>query len=245
MTGSVAIGIVAVLLATGALFPSIGHSFGRLSLPSGVSRLLGGADYTSPTGWFRSEIGSIYGPLLIAAVTITAAASTTAGEEEARILALVLAHPVTRSRLVASKAAAMATLALIVSVATWIGLISGVALAGGGIGVLHTGAFSLQLGFFGLATGSIALAVGAGDGRRAVAVGAAAAIGVIGWLINGFATIVSSISWSRFVSPFYYYARHDPLARGLDSGGLATLGVLTVALVAVGIIAMRERDLRA
>ena len=245
MTGSVAFGLVAVLLATGALFPAVGHSFGKLSLPSGVARLLGGADYANPTGWFRSEIASIYGPLLMAAVTVTAAATTTAGEEESRILALVLAHPVPRSRLVASKAAAMTALALTVAVAAWVGLISGVALAGGGIGVLRMGAFSLQLAFFGLAIGAIALAVGAGNGRRSLAVGVAVGVAVVGWLINGFATLVPAISWSRFVSPFYYYARHDPLTRGVDVRGLATLGALSVVLVAVGIAAFQRRDLRA
>ena len=245
MAGSVAFGMIAVLLATGALFPAVGHSFGKLSLPSGVARLLGGADYANPTGWFRSEIASIYGPLQVAAVTVTAAATTTAGEEEGRILALVLAHPVPRSHLVVSKAAAMATLGLVVAAATWIGLISGVALAGGGISVVRTGAFSLQLAGFGVAIGAIALAVGAGDGRRSLAVGAAVGVAVAGWLINGFAALVPGISWSRFLSPFYYYARHDPLTRGLDGGGLAVLSALTVTLVAVGVVAFQSRDLRA
>ena len=245
LAASVGWGLVAVLLATGALFPAVGHSFGKLNLPSGVSRLLGGADYTTPIGWFRSEIASIYGPLLIAAVTITTAAATTAGEEEERILALVLAHPVRRSRLVVSKAAAVAALALLIALAAWIGLISGVALAGGGIGVWRAGAFSVQLAFFGLAIGSIALAVGAGTGRRSLAIGVAAAIAVAGWLVNGFAALVSAIAWTRFFSPFYYYARHDALGRGLDYSGLAILGITAVVLVAAGVTAMRGRDLRA
>jgi len=139
----------------------------------------------------------------------------------------------------------MATLGLVVAAATWIGLISGVALAGGGISVVRTGAFSLQLAGFGVAIGAIALAVGAGDGRRSLAVGAAVGVAVAGWLINGFAALVPGISWSRFLSPFYYYARHDPLTRGLDGGGLAVLSALTVTLVAVGVVAFQSRDLRA
>ncbi len=75
-------------------FPPIGHTFGTLNIPKGVADLLGGADYGTITGWFRSEIGSVYGPLLVAALAITGAAGTTAGEEEERILALIVAHPV-------------------------------------------------------------------------------------------------------------------------------------------------------
>src|SRR5947209_19432444 len=83
--GAAAVGLVAVLIMVGALFPAIGHTFGKLDLPRGVSQLLGGADYATITGWFRSEIGSVYGPLLIGVVAITGAAATTAGEEEDRI----------------------------------------------------------------------------------------------------------------------------------------------------------------
>ena len=42
-------------------------------MPEGVADLLGGADYGTITGWMRSEIGAIYGPLVIAASAITAA----------------------------------------------------------------------------------------------------------------------------------------------------------------------------
>jgi hypothetical protein len=92
-TVSAALGLIAVLLAVGALFPAVGHTIGKLNIPKGVAQLLGGADYATITGWFRSEIGSIYGPLVIGALAITGASATTAGEEEDRILALVLAHP--------------------------------------------------------------------------------------------------------------------------------------------------------
>ena len=60
------VGLIAVMAAVGALFPAVGHSIGRLDVPKSVSNLLGGADYATITGWFRSEIASIYGPLVIA-----------------------------------------------------------------------------------------------------------------------------------------------------------------------------------
>jgi hypothetical protein len=52
-----------------------------------------------------------------------------------------------------------------IALATWRGLAGGVALGGGGITVGHLAALSLQLAFFGFATGAIALALGAGTGR--------------------------------------------------------------------------------
>jgi ABC-2 type transport system permease protein len=110
---SAVFGLIAVLLAVGALFPAVGHSIGKLSIPKGVAQLLGGADYGTITGWYRTEMGAIYGPLLIAAVAIIGASASTAGEEEDRILGLVLAHPIERSRLIVAKAAALAAIVVI------------------------------------------------------------------------------------------------------------------------------------
>jgi ABC-2 type transport system permease protein len=244
-TGFAALGLVAVLLAVGALFPAVGHSFGKLNIPTGVSHLLGGADYGTITGWFRSEIGSIYGPLVISAMAIIGAVSATAGEEEDRILALVLAHPVDRRRLIAAKAGAIAVVVWLIAVATWLGLIGGVALGGGGISLGHISAYSLHLAFFGWAIGAIALAVAVGTGRRALATGVAAAVGVSGWLINGFAALVTAIAWLKYLSPFYYYAGHDPLTQGVDIVDLTVLGVLALALTAVAMLRIQHRDLRA
>ncbi|MBV8218689.1 MAG: hypothetical protein JO325_09500, partial [Solirubrobacterales bacterium] len=42
---SAAIGLIAVMAAVGALFPSVGHTIGTLNVPKSVSNLLGGGDY--------------------------------------------------------------------------------------------------------------------------------------------------------------------------------------------------------
>jgi ABC-2 type transport system permease protein len=244
-TAAAAFGLVAVLLAVGALFPAVGHTIGRLNIPKGVSELLGGADYGTITGWYRSEIGSVYGPLVIAGLAITGAAAVTAGEEEDRILGLVLAHPIARSRFVAAKAAAIAAVVMIITLATWAGLIAGVAIGGGGISVARISAFSVQLAFFGFATGAVAIALAAGTGRRSLATWAAAGVAILGWLINGFAPLVGAIAWLKYLSLFYYYAGHDPLARGVDVGGIIVLGAVSLLLSALAMVGIEHRDLRA
>ena len=242
---SAAIGLLAVMAAVGALFPSVGHTIGSLKVPKSVANLLGGGDYGTITGWFRSEIAAIYGPLVIGALAITGASATTAGEEEDRILGLVLAHPIRRHRLVAAKAVAIAGIVLIVALGSWIGLIVGVAVGGGGITLAHMTALAVQLAFFGFATGALALALGAGTGRRSLATGAAAAVGILGWLINSFAPLVSALDWMKYLSPFYYYAGHDPLTHGVYIVGVIVLGLVSLALTAVGMIGIERRDLRA
>jgi ABC-2 type transport system permease protein len=244
-TASGALGLIAVLILVGALFPAVGHTIGKLNIPKGVSELLGGADYGTITGWYRSEIGSIYGPLVIGGLAIAGAVAATAGEEENRILGLVLAHPIKRSSLVAAKALAIAAVVVAIAFATWAGLIVGVAIGGGGISLGHISAYALQLAFFGFATGALAVALGAGTGARTAAAGGAAAVAILGWLINGFAPLVGGLDWLKYLSLFYYYAGRDPLTRGVDVGGLVVLGVVALVLTVLGMLGLERRDLRA
>ena len=240
-----ALGMASVILMVGALFPAVGDSIGRLEVPEGVAELLGGADYGTIAGWMRSEIGAVYGPLVIAATAITAAAGSTAGEEESGILAVVLAHPVERSRLIVEKATAVALSVVVIAFGVWLGLVAGVAVAGGGISLGHQAALAVHLAFFGFASGALALALAAVTGRKAVAAGGAAAFAVVGFLINGLAPLVGGVSWLKFASPFYYYAGHDPLGNGIDLADLAVLGAATAALMVIAILGFRYRDLRA
>jgi ABC-2 type transport system permease protein len=193
----------------------------------------------------RSEIGAVYGPLVIAGVAIAAAAGSTAGEEEDGILGLVLAHPIGRTDLILAKAAAVAVSVLIVAFGTFAGLVLGVVVAGGGIGLGNLLALTVHLACFGFAVGAVALAVAGVTGRRAVAAGGAAAYAVLGFLINGFAPLVDGLTWLKYVSPFYYYSGHDPLGSGLDLVDLAVLGAASLALVALAALAFQRRDLRA
>lgn len=244
-TASASVGLIAVMVVVGALFPAVGHTIGQLNLPEGVTELLGGANYGTISGWFGSEIGAVYGPLVIAGIAVAAASAATAGEEESRILALVLAHPIMRSRLVAAKSAAVAGVVLTIALATWIGLILGVIAGGGGISLTHISAFTVQLAFFGLASGALALALGAGTGRQPLTIGVSAAVLIAGWLINGFASLSDGTDWLKYLSLFYYYNGHDPLTNGLDLGGIVVLAGATAVFMATAILGVDRRDFRA
>jgi ABC-2 type transport system permease protein len=238
-----AVGMASVIVMVGALFPAVGGSIGTLDLPDSVVQLLGGADYGTMSGWMRSEIGAVYGPLVIAAIAVASASGSTAGEEEGGILGLVLAHPIARSRLILEKAAAMLVGVLVVAFGTFAGLLAGVAVGGGGIGLGHIAALCVHLLFFGAFMGALALAIAAVTGHRPVATGLAAAIGVLGFLVNGFAPFVGGLDWLKYLSPFYYYAGHDPLGGGVDPGDIAILGLSSLVLVAVAAFGFRRRDL--
>ena len=120
-----ALGMALVIVMVGALFPAVGDSIGKLDLPEGVTTLLGGADYGTITGWMRSEIGAVYGPLLVAYTGISVATGSTAGEEEAGILALIARAPDRALAPGLAKAAAVAVSVGLVALGTFLGLVVG------------------------------------------------------------------------------------------------------------------------
>jgi ABC-2 type transport system permease protein len=239
-----ALGMFAVIVMVGALFPAVGDSIGRLDLPAGVADLLGGADYSSIGGWMRSEIGAVYGPLVIGALAIVGAVGATAGEEEGGILALVLAYPVRRAALLLGKAAATGVEVVLIGLGTFLGLLVGVAIAGGGVATGNLAALAVHLVFFGWATGAVGLAVAGAIGRKGAAIGAAAAYGVAGFLVNGFAPLVDGIAWLKYGSLFYYYTEGDPIGHGIDVADLLVLAAVTAALTAFAAWSFGHRDLR-
>jgi ABC-2 type transport system permease protein len=240
-----AVGLVAVAALVGALYPSLGHSIGRLNLPKGVSDLIGGSDLATISGWLRTEIVSVYGPLVFAAVAITCAAATTAGDEENRILALLVSKPVPRGRLLLAKAAAIALLLALLAAAVLAGLLLSVALAGGGISAANLAAVAAHLLMFALAVGALTLALGAGSGRRGLAGGTAAAITLAMYLVNGLAPTVHALSWLKYLTVFHYYEGSDPITTGVDPTGLAVLAAVAAILTTIALATFQHRDLRA
>jgi ABC-2 type transport system permease protein len=239
-----ALGLALVAVLVGSLYPSLGDTVGKVDVPSGVGNFIGGGDFATIAGWLRAEIMSVYGPLVFAGIAITSATGTTAGEEENRIFALVLAHPVSRTRLLLSKAAAVGLLLVMLALVLFGGLVVSVAIAGGGISTGDLAAAAVHLLFFGLAFGALALALGAGTGRRGLAGGGAAAVALAMFVVNGVAPLLGSLSWLRYLTAFHYYDGADPITRGVHPAGIAVLLALTVTLVAVGAIGFERRDLR-
>jgi ABC-2 type transport system permease protein len=244
VAASAGLGLIAVIMIVGALYPSLKDTFGKLNVPEGVANLLGGADYSTLTGWLQSEIVATYGPLVFCAVGITTAVATTTGDEDERVLATLLAHPILRTRLLIAKTLALALLILTVSIATWIGFLIGVAIAGGGISAAHLAAQAAHLGVLGLTFAALALALGASTGRKMIAAGGATGLAILGFLVNGLAPLVSGLTWTQYVSPFYYYSSQEPLTNGAQWGHLAVLASVSLALVGIALAGFRGRDLR-
>ncbi len=213
-------------------------------LPDALLAMVGFADMGTPEGWYQTEHFSVMGPIAAIAITVIIGARGLAGEERSRTMGLLLASPVSRSRVVREKAAAMGVHAAVVGFVMWLSTMLGSVLGGLGMSPLDVAAASLLLTLLGLVFGGVALTLSAATGRVKVAVYGSSVLALGLFLVNSLLQLNASIAgWARW-SPFYYYLTSDPLREGLRWSHAAVLAGLAAAMVALAVWAFEHRDLR-
>jgi ABC-2 type transport system permease protein len=197
---------------------------------------------SSPAGYLQGSLFLIGTLLMIMAATV-AGARAIAGDEEAGSLDLLLAHPVSRSRLVLERFAALTVAVALLGLVVWAGTVAAASLADMGIGTEPITAATLGLALLAVGFGTVALAAGALTGRRGLVLGITAALAVGAYLAYTVGGQVEGMDGIRKLSPFFYYLGGDPLRTGLDLGDLAVLATIPLALLAVGLWSLNRRDI--
>ena len=240
------LGLIAVFQL--AVFPSVrdqGAEFRQLSesYPKAMKAFLGmQGDFTTGPGYLTAEMFGFVVPLVLLSVGISFGSGATAGEEERRTADLLLANPLSRTRLVLEKAGAMwAALGLVGAVLALV-LWAGAALLDMGVaasGVLAASAGAVLLGAL---YGAVALAVGCASGRRWLGAGVATALAMGAYLLNSLAPLVEGLDRWRGLSPFDWYAGGEQLT-GVQPGGLGLLLVVAGAATGLAVVAFNRRDI--
>lgn len=204
-----------------------------------------GADMSTPTGYVQIELLSFMGPMLLLIYSVTAGASAIAGEEDRHTLDLLLANPISRTRLVLDKLAAMVLGTVLLAAVTGAALLSEGLLADMRLPVAGVVAAMIHMGLLALVFGALALAIGAATGQLGLSRAVPAVVAVVAYVINGLGGVVDWLRPLQKFSPFYQYAGHDPLRNGISWPAVA-VSVLTVCVLAgLAVIAFRRRDVAA
>jgi ABC-2 type transport system permease protein len=208
-----------------------------------IMGLGGGLSITSPAGYLNSQVFANMLPLVLIIFVIGLANKETAGEERDRTLDLLLAHPVTRTRAMLEKAAAMLTTGL------WLGVVSAITLIAFGplvdldVGLAAYIGATLSSVAAAWVFGALTLALGAATGSRAVAIGGASGAAVVLYVLWGLAPLIDALEFTNTVNPWYWVMTGDPILNGIQGGNLALLAGVTASLVAVAVWGFRRRDL--
>lgn len=214
------------------------------SYPESLLEAINYTDISTAAGYLDA---TVYG-LLVAVLSIVYATASgariIAGEEDAGRLDVVLAHPVSRRRLAVQRFAALVVSVVVITLALLLVLLAlSVPADLDGIAVGDLLAMNLHVLFFAAFFGAVAFAVGAATGRRGLAVGAGAAVGVFGFAANGVLPQVEGLEWIEGWSPFHWLNGSVPLKNGVDVSSVLLMGLLTGVLVAVGTWGFERRDI--
>jgi ABC-2 type transport system permease protein len=241
---TIAIAVVGVTYAS--FYPSINSPEMQAALeayPQGLLDALGMTDITRPAGYLGSTTFGLLGPVLMIIFGAGMGTRAIAGEEESGRLDLLVAHPISRSSLVAQRALSIA-MALGVATAALFGAMVAIAEPArlDSVGIENLGAASLQLFLLAMVMSMAGLAVGAATGNRAAAWGGVALVAVGGYLANTMGPSVDAVAWTRNLSPFHYYSGGQPLINGWQPGDAILLASTSLVLVVAAAIAFTRRD---
>ncbi len=233
-----------------SVWPSMGGSvykdmFDRMPEAMRALFATNAADLGSPTGFVQVELLSFMGPMLVLIYAITTGAAAVAGEEDRHTLDLLLANPVSRTRIVLEKATALLAGVLLLAIVMGLALMSGGPLSGMHLPAGGVAAAMLHLALLGLVFGALALAIGASTGRVAASRGVPAVLAVVAYVVNGLAELVSWLKPARKLSPFYQYSGHDPLQHGVSDAAVVVAVVTIVVLLVAAVVGFHRRDVAA
>ena len=247
------VAMVAMVALTVALWPSIRgqDQFDELirDLPDALRSLFGGQEdipFTSPHGYLNSRLFSTVLPVMLLVFGIGVGARAVGGAEESGTMEVVLAHPVTRARLLVERYVATVVLVLALAgvamvcllvLAPTVGLLDGVR-----IGRL-LGASSAATALA-LLHATLAFAVGCLTGRRGLAVAVAGAVAVGGYVLQGLIAATDAVEAARFVTPWHWYLEHNLLVAAPGAQAIVVPLASSAVLVLVGRTVFLQRDLR-
>ena len=215
-------------------------------IPEGMGalfELFGGGDIATPEGFVQIETFGMMAPIMVMVVTIAIGAGAVAGEEAKRTMGLLLANPISRSRIIAEKTWTMVLYGTIVGVVAFLGTWLGSIIGDMGIDVWNMASICILVTLVGIVGGALALAIGSASGRKGAAVWGAVGVMVALHVMNSLGEIADNPAWQK-LSPFYYYLGSDPLNNGLAWGDAAVLAAIAAVLIALSFPLFQRRDIR-
>ena len=221
--------------ATVVLMAAIWPSFSDIDIdallaqyPKALLEVFNVTAMSTGAGYLNAELFSLMLPAIFIIFAVGRGARVLAGEEEDGTLELLVTLPVSRTRILVQKGAALAVdvtaLGVVLFGSTWV----------------SSQLFGLDVSVRAAANG--ALAIGAVTGRRNVAVGASACLAGAAYLVFLAAQLVESLRPLRRLSPFYQAISGGPLDERLPPIVWCTVAAGAVVFAA-SIRVFARRDL--
>jgi ABC-2 type transport system permease protein len=207
-------------------------------------RVVYGDGLGSVAGLVGMAMFTLVGPLVLLVYAIGMGTGAAVGEEDDGTLALLLANPVSRGRVLLSKTSVAILGVLLIVALLWLAIDVVARLVGIDMAGQDTLAASIHVAALALAFGALALAVSAWTGSSTLGLGVAGTLAVLSYVTNTWLPMVPDLADLARFSPWQLYAGANALRQGIDPALLAVALVLAGALFTSAFVGLRRRDLR-
>jgi len=247
------IGSVAMAGLIIALFPSIRDQANQLNavinkLPAGLRELKAGTsgsvDMADPVGFLNSQLFYATLPIMWIILAVTRGSSVLGRDEQEHTLELLLARPISRGKLLVSKAASLLAEFVIVGGFTLLAIVVIAPFVDIHITTTHLALATLYTALFSFSFGFIAFALQAASSlTKRAATAIAVLLGFGGYIIQSMSGLTDWLTTPAKFFPYHYFAP-DKIMRGEITTGLNIylIGVFIVLSI-VAFIGFRRRDI--
>lgn len=205
------IGLVTLALLVALFYPTINRvqSFNQYlqQLPEGMKEMfIGGGvvDYTSPVGYFSTELFSFMPPLLLLVFGIGFGASAIAGGEEKGALDFLLTNPLQHWRVVTGKFNVMLISLTSLGFVFWAGLGICVTTLKIDISLFKLAEATMSALLLAMVFAILSFFLGCLKRIRNLSLGLSSGLAVLTYLLQTLESVVNGLKPYRFLPPFYH-----------------------------------------
>lgn len=243
------LGVCVFIILNLIFYPSIRDQASQLNqslerLPDAAKSLFSDtSDFLSPVGYLSSQIFYLMLPMLLGILAIGMGSSLIAKEENDGTIELLLSRPISRGRLLASKAMAGILILFFVGLVALVTtvIISSMVHIEVGLGAIALASFMSMV--LALLFGAIAFYMTAiGRKGRLASIGVAALIAFGGYIITSLVGLASWLKWPDKFLPYHYYHPGDILNGRFSWWNLLGMVAVVATLGVLSWLAFRRRD---
>jgi len=239
------IGMFVFALMFAALHQSFAGEIGNLakSFPPEISAVIGDlAAAATPAGFLNVELYSLFLPFTVAITGILFGAKAIGKEEDSGTLELLLASPISRTKIIIQKLAAIKFTLLLIALSSWLGVVLGKLLFVFDVNLARVAVASLAVFLLGMVYAMAALAGQSLTGKARIGMGVGAGLLVATYFADIVSKLVDNLEALKYVSPFYYMDMANVLNGDGKLVNLVVLAGIAVVFYVVAHVGFTNRD---
>lgn len=244
------LGLLGIISLQLYIYPSVVTSSDAMkdyidAFPEALKTIFRMEDYFSGAGFLGTELFSMMIPLIFVSVAAARGSSAIASEIEAGTADILFTLPISRTRILVSKLAAMVIELLLLSAITVVSIFIGAQLVSMEVSTIALVTATAASALMALGYGAIGLFAGSLTGKRGVATGLTITVAIAALLFYSLAPIVDTFDYLTPFNPMDWAINGNPLSQGISAINFAKLSLLFTAFSLLAVYLFQKRDIKA